>query len=254
MTASTLPLTKLPVGGVSPAVLVCGDPARASRLAELLDNAALLSEWREYRAYHGAHQGIPVTICSHGIGAPGAAIAFEELIAAGGRCLIRVGTCGGLQPDIGDGDVVIATAAVQCNGYAREAFPAGYPAVADLDVSLALRTAAQTSQQPARMGLVVSRDVFYAGITTPHTPNYQDLAQANVLAVEMECAALFLVGSLRRVQTGAILAVDGNVLGGGGETMDSYQPHRTIVGQAIAAASRIALAAIYHLYAPVHHP
>lgn len=247
MTTPTLPLTKLPVGSVSPAVLVCGDPARASRMAELLDDAVLLSEWREYRAYRGAYQGLPVTICSHGIGAPGAAIAFEELIAAGARCLIRVGTCGGLQPDIGDGDVVVATAAVQSNGYAREAFPAGYPAVADLDVSLALRTAAQASQQAVRLGLVLSRDVFYAGITTPHTPHYRDLSQANVLAVEMECAALFLVGSLRRVQTGAILAVDGNVLGGGGETIDSYQPHRAVVAEAITAASRLALAALYHL-------
>ena len=254
MTTAFLPLTKLPVGGVSPAVLVCGDPARASHIAELLDDAALLSEWREYRAYSGTYQGIPVTVCSHGIGAPGAAIAFEELIAAGGRCLIRVGTCGGLQPDIGDGDVVIATAAVQSNGYAREAFPAGYPAVADLDVSLALRTAAQASQQAIRLGLVLSRDVFYAGISTPHTPDYRTLSQANVLAVEMECAALFLVGSLRRVQTGAILAVDGNVLRGSGETMDSYQPHRAVVAQAIAAASRLSLAAIHHLYAPLNSP
>ena len=254
MTASTLPLTKLPVGSVSPAVLVCGDPTRASRLAELLDDAALLSEWREYRAYRGAYQGIPVTICSHGIGAPGAAIAFEELIAAGGRCLIRVGTCGGLQPDIGDGDVVIAMAAVQSNGYAREAFPAGYPAVADLDVTVALRAAAQDSQQRARVGLVLSRDVFYAGIATPHTPNYSHLAQANVLVVEMECAPLFLVGSLRRVQTGAILAVDGNVLRGSGETMDSYQPHRAVVDQAITAASLLALTAIDRLYSPVNGP
>lgn len=244
---TTLPLTKLPVGGVSPAVLVCGDPARAGRIAEMLQDAALLSEWREYRAYRGLHQGLPVTVCSHGIGAPGAAIAFEELIAAGGRCLIRVGPCGGLPPDVGDGDVVIATAAVQSIGYAREALPPGYPAVADLDVSVALRAAAVAGGKRARVGLVVSRDVFYAGITTPHTPNYHDLSQANVLAVEMECAALFLVGALRRAQTGAILAVDGNVRGSG-ESMNTYQPHRPQVSAAVTAAGEIALAALRLLH------
>ena len=71
-----LPITGLPVGQVSPAVIVCGDPARAERVAALLDGATLLSDRREYRAFRGDSGGLPVTVCSHGIGAPGAAIAW----------------------------------------------------------------------------------------------------------------------------------------------------------------------------------
>jgi len=157
MCAKQLPLTGLLVGEVSPAVLVCGDPARASKMAAFLENATLLSERREYRAFRGDYAGIPVTICSHGIGAPGAAIAFEELIAAGGTVMIRVGTCGGLQPAIQDGDLVISTGAVDVTGYGREAVPAGFPPVPSLAVSWLLYQTACQQQERVFAGLGRSR-------------------------------------------------------------------------------------------------
>ena len=243
MSEQKLPITGLVVGTVSPAVLVCGDPSRADKIAAHLTEVTLLSQQREYRAYKGVYNNIPLTICSHGVGAPGAAIAFEELIAAGGRAFIRVGTCGGLQPDIVSGDLVIATAAVQATGYGREMVPLGYPAVADLDLTLALRQAAQRAQRPVRTGLVLTRDSFYGGLDTWQTPHYPTMAAAQVLAVEMECAALFIVGSLRGVQTGAILAVDGNVLEAG-ESMEAYNPHQTVVAEAVTAEIEIALQAL----------
>lgn len=238
-----LPLTGLAVGTVSPGVLVCGDPGRATKVAACLAQAELLSEQREYRAYRGEYQGSPVTVCSHGIGAPGAAIAFEELIAAGARRLIRVGTCGSLQPDIDAGALIIATAAVQHTGYGRETAPAGYPAVADLDLTQALRQAASEAGQPFRSGIVLSRDNFYAGVPVADRPDYQAVSAARVLGVEMECAALFIVGSLRGVQTAAILAVDGNVLAAG-ESMDSYAPQRAVVAEAVEAGIAVALRAL----------
>ena len=160
------------------------------------------------------YKGLPVTVCSHGIGALGAAIAFEELIAAGARTIIRVGTCGGLQPDIKGGDFVIATAAVQNTGYGTENFPPGYPASANYGVIIALKKSAMDAGVSARTGLVLTRDVFYASGGAPtHTPDYHlQLSRARVLAVEMECAALFQIGNLHGVRTGALLAVDGNVL------------------------------------------
>lgn len=241
-TENQLPITGLPVGRVPEAVLVCGDPARATRIAERLDEAALLSERREYRCYQGTFAGQPVAVCSHGIGAPGAAPAFEELIAAGARRLIRVGTCGALQPDISDGALIIATAAVQHTGYGRETVPPGYPAIADLDLTLALR-GALPADHPARVGFVLTRDNFYAGVDTPHTPHYPTYSQAGVLAVEMEAAALFIVGSLRDVATGAILVVDGNVVTEE-ESIDAYDPHRDVVRAATDAAITVALQAM----------
>lgn len=242
MSLKELPITGLPVGGVSPRVLVCGDPARADRIAERLDDTTLLSHKREYRAHRGEFRGVPITVCSHGIGAPGAAIAFEELIAAGARSIIRVGTCGGLQPDILPGHFVIATAAVQNTGYGRETAPPGYPAAAD--PSLALALCRHAAGQPMRFGIVLTRDNFYAGVRTTDAPDYRDMAAARVLAVEMECAALFLVAALRGAQAGAILVADGNVLEAA-ESMAGYQPGQEIVRAAIDAAITGALEALW---------
>lgn len=244
MSLKELPITGLPIGGVSPRVLVCGDPARADRIAERLDAATLLSNKREYRAHRGLFRGTPITVCSHGIGAPGAAIAFEELIAAGGRSIIRVGTCGGLQPDIQPGHLVVATAAVQNTGYGRESAPPGYPAVADPALVMCLYHHAATHPQPVRGGIVLTRDNFYAGVNTTAAPDYKVMAEAHVLAVEMECAALFLVAALRGAQSGAILVVDGNVLSAS-ESMESYHPGQEVVRVALDAAIASALEALW---------
>ena len=71
--------------------------------------------------------------------------------------------------------------------------------------------------------LVLTRDAFYAGLDSGHIPDYRTLASAGVRVVEMECAALFLVGQLRQVATGAVLAVDGNVFEHD-EQMDIFDP------------------------------
>jgi uridine phosphorylase len=238
-----LPHTKLPKNSVSERVLVCGDPARATTIAGLLDAAIMLAEWREYRSYQGEYHGHTITVCSHGIGAPGAAIAFEELVAAGARSIIRVGTCGGIRPEVQAGHLVVVTGAVDHTGYGREVVPPGYPAVADVDVVMALRHATQKAVQPVHIGYVLTRDAFYGGLPLPTAPDYQTMAAVNVLAVEMECAALFQVGSLRRIKTGAILAADGNVLHTK-EDMNTFNPHREDIGQAIEMAIRTALEAV----------
>lgn len=235
-----LPITGLVVGEVTPAVIVCGDPGRATKIAAKLATEQPLTDQREYRAYRGTFQGIEVTVCSHGIGAPGAAIAFEELIAAGAKQIIRVGTCGGIQPNIVSGDLVVATAAVDNTGYGRESLPPGYPASADVHLTYHLQKCAAAIHPRTFSGLVITRDNFYAGVNTPCTPDYKTMAAARVLAVEMECAALFHVASLRGVQAAAILAVDGNVLHSG-ETMDGYDPHQTIVAAAVNTEIEIAL-------------
>ena len=238
-----LPITGLEIGGIPASILVCGDPARATKTASQMQNAELLSEHREYRVYRGLYDGLPVAVCSHGVGAAGAAIAFEELIAAGARRLIRIGTCGGLQPHVRDGQLVIATAAVNTTGYGRQVAPAGYPALADWKLVQALMLAAGAGGPAHTAGIVLTTDHFYGGVETFETPHYPTMAAANVLAVEMECAALFVVGSLRGVQTAAILAVDGNVLEEG-ESMEAYDPHRLIVQGAVEAEIEIALKAL----------
>lgn len=245
---SFLPLTGIPAGGLPPEVIVCGDPDRAKAIAGHFDAFQLLSHQREYHTYMGHYQDMPIAVCSHGIGAAGAAIAFEEIIAAGGRRLIRAGTCGSLQPGVRSGHLVIATGAVTNTGYVYETVPRGYPAVADFELTLALQEEALRANHGHSVGIVLTRDNFYAGVDPLGSPDYETMSKANVVAVEMECAALFVVGSLRQTQTAAVLAVDGNVLESGSEFMESYKPHQESVAAAVEVEINIALNALRKLH------
>lgn len=239
-----LPLTNLPAGQIPSSVVVVGDPGRVKNAAGLLDSAELVSDKREYLCYSGRFSELPIAVCSHGIGASGAAIAFEELIEAGAKRIVRVGTCGALQPEMTPGDLIIVTAAVQNTGYGAETVPVGYPAVADLETTLALKRAITGPIKTANIGIVLSRDNFYRGVNVANSPNYAVMSQANVLAVEMECAALFIVGSLRKVRVGAIAVVDGNVLLSYGEKMESYAPDDDKVKNSVMEALKIAFLAL----------
>jgi uridine phosphorylase len=161
---------------------------------------------------------------------------------------VRTGTCGSLRPGVRSGHLVIATGAVSNTGYVEETVPKGYPAVADFDLTLALHQEALRSERVHSLGIVLTRDNFCAGVDPSGSPDYVEMSQANVIAVEMECAALFVIGSLRQVQTGAILAVDGNVLESGGELMESYQPHQESVADAVKEEINIALNALHRLH------
>jgi len=248
-----LPITGIPTGKIPSNVIVCGDPERSDTIAQHFHESRLLSHRREFRTYIGSYKEMPVAVCSHGIGAPGASIAFEELIAAGAKNLVRCGTCGALQPDIYSGHIVIATGAVSNIGYAAVTVPAGYPALADYTLTASLNFAATESGRSFSTGIVLSTDGFYSGVNPAGSPEYQMMSAANVIAVEMECAALFIVGALRGVKTGAILAVDGNVLEGSGEQMESYNPRVNVVREAVEAQTDIALEALFRAYRTDHH-
>ena len=87
-----------------------------------------------------------VTVVSTGVGASGAAVAFEEAIMAGAKTLIRVGTTGSLQDVVKTGDLIVATAAVRNDGVGDQLLPVEFPAVADLTVSGSLIEAARARQ------------------------------------------------------------------------------------------------------------
>jgi uridine phosphorylase len=179
---------------------------------------------------------------SHGVGSAGATVCFEELCRAGAVRLVRAGTAGGMQPAIRDGAIVLARAAVREEGTTAKLVPTAFPAVADVDVALSLRRAAATVGRDVVEGVVLTSDVFY-----PHAVLGSDLAlwqRAGVVAVEMECAALFITAALHGAAAGAILAIDGNPLAEGDDDMSGYDPHRDIVTAAVDQMVTIALDAI----------
>jgi len=240
---------QLGAGDVGAHVLLPGDPGRCERIAAHLDAAELVASNREFTTWTGALDGVPVSVTSTGIGGPSAAIAVEELCDLGVHTLIRVGTCGAMQPGMKLGDLVIAQAAVRDEGTSLQYVPAGWPATAHVEVLDALRASATERGTPHHVGTVQSKDSFYGEMEPQRMPIAADLEQrwrawigAGVLASEMECAALFTVAAVRGVRAGAVLAVVNATPLQTGMPEPAALPLDEVVGVAVGAMRRLVAA------------
>jgi uridine phosphorylase len=213
-------------GDVHDLAIIPGDPGRVDRIADQCTNVEFVAENREYKLVNASYEGRDLTICSTGIGCPSAAIAIEELQAAGVETVIRCGTTGALQSDIEIGDMVVATGAAKEEGTTKRYESAMYPAVPDYDVLSGLVDAAEANEERAaeqaadrasgeaasrvHVGPIVSDDAFYA-----ESEDYvDDWEAANLLAIEMEAAAVFSLARRKGMRAGAICTVDGNLVEG----------------------------------------
>ena len=200
---------KIKTGDVGRYVILPGDPGRVPKIAALLDDAKQIAQNREYNVYTGYLNGEKVSVCSTGIGGPSAAIAVEELVDSGADTFIRIGTSGGIDLSVFGGDLIIAEAAIRAEGTSYEYLPQGYPALADFEVTTALADAAKelSTNEPGNryhVGVVHCKDSFY-GETNPERSAVGDNIKSRCyfkcgcLTSEMECAAIYSVGTVRSV-------------------------------------------------------
>jgi len=253
------PHLKITKEQISPYILLPGDPGRVEIIGKFLNNFQILSSNREFTVGIGEYQGKRITICSTGIGGPSTAIATEELIAAGAKYLIRVGTCGGAwRKDIPAGSVIIPTATVRDEGTTLEYIPKEFPAVADYSLVTALANSAEQKKQKYFVGINRTHDAFYgnqSAITKWGKYLTEDRWKNNdtpILSSEMECAALFVIASLRGVKAGAILAVNSEPESlkeriQGNQLTVQTETNTNITSQTVSSIIQIALEAIYSL-------
>jgi uridine phosphorylase len=225
-------------GDVHRAVLLPGDPARATYIAEnFFANPRQVSENREFRIFNGLYEGFPLAVCSTGIGCMSSAVAIEELVNVGCKYFLRVGTAGSLQAGIRPGEIVIATGAVRGDGASREYIHPSYPAVADFSLLKALRKRAEREKVPYHLGIIRSHDAFYRESPLAFgdfKKRVRIWVEAGVLAIENESSTLFVVGSLRKAQVGSILVIAGSLATG---EEASYEEIRESVDMAIKIAA-----------------
>jgi DeoD family purine-nucleoside phosphorylase len=199
-------------GDYADAVLLPGDPLRAKYIAEIyLDEVTERNSERGLLGYTGTYGGRPVSVQGTGMGCPGATIVFEELIQLGCKRLIRVGTCGGLQPQHALGDLIVALTAVPADSTASHLVD-DEPHCPTASWSLVHEAVhlAKHRDEHLHVGPIVSTDLFY----NPKQGQYERWSQRGVLAVEMEAAALFTVGALRGVESACFLTVSDIVVEG----------------------------------------
>jgi uridine phosphorylase len=195
-------------GDIAPTVLIPGDPGRVKVFAGLMDEAHKMAEKREYTTYTGTKGGVPISCTSGGLGCPPTSIAVEELIRIGAKNIIRIGTCGALQPFLKPGHMIIATGAVRGEHTSEEFISMEYPAVADYRVVRALVDACEQLKIPYHLGIIRTHDAYY--MESPqaigdYMSRIQPWIDMGVLALENESSSIFVISSMHGIRAGTIL-------------------------------------------------
>ena len=233
------------------AVLLCGDPERAGQIARHPDLVCLrtLSENRGLHSYLlESADGRRLVAATSGMGAPSLSIVVNELVRLGLRCILRVGTCGGIGDGVQAGDLVISSAALCRQGAAADIAPVEYPAAADPFLTVALARAAARQEHPWHLGVTASVDTFYEGQERTRTsanprllPHLQGITDCyrslGLLNYEMEAGTLFKMAGVYGFAAGCLCAVLADRQRG--EAIDPERKER-----AVNAAIDVALAGV----------
>lgn len=198
-----------PTAPLAPRALLPGDPGRALLLAqELTEDPRMFNHNRGLWGYTGtAPDGEPLTIMSHGMGGPSAAIVVEELCDLGLEVAVRIGSCGALGDGLALGALVAATGVIGADGTSAAL---GGPAAPDPELT------ARLAELADHAGPVVSTDLFY----DPDAGRPAAWRAAGALAVEMEAAAILAVTGRRGVRAACCLLVS-DAGAGTGERLDA---------------------------------
>lgn len=197
-------------GDFAPAVLMPGDPKRAERIAHtLMDDAKLVNDVRGMLGFTGTCNGKPLSVMGSGMGQPSISIYATELFTQYDvERIIRVGTCGGIAPQVKVGDAIIGLGAHTDSAMNSFRLPGvHFSATASYELVRAAADAAPTGK-PVHIGSIISRDHFYL----PTQVGVQELAKYGVLGVEMEAAALYGVAAEFGKQALTVLTVSDHLI------------------------------------------
>ena len=138
-------------------VILVGDPGRVALVASHFDTVECEVESREFKTVTGTYGGKRITVLSTGIGCDNIDIVLNELDALANIDfntrtekpqhrtleLVRIGTCGGLQPDTPIGTFVLSEKSIGFDGLLN--FYAGRDRVCDLALEAAFKQHVQWS-------------------------------------------------------------------------------------------------------------
>ena len=207
------------VAGIDVAVM-SGDPERSARIAQ--DHLVLerqLSTVRGLNSYVARTPGgRRIVSATSGMGAPSTSIVVNELAQLGIRHIIRIGTCGSIQPHVLSGSLVISRAALCRQGAADDIAPTAYPAAASPFWTVALADAARSRGADWHVGLTASVDTFFEGQERTATSFNKALLRSQrgmideyqalrILNFEMEAGTLFKMASVYGLGAACICAV-----------------------------------------------
>lgn len=181
-------------GDFAETVLMPGDPLRAKHIAEtFLTEVKQVNEVRNMLGFTGKYKGKPVSVMGSGMGVPSISIYAHELYSQFDvKNIIRVGSCGSIQPHVNLRDVIIGMGATTDSSVNRTRLK-GYEfaATASYDLLEPAVRAAREHHATVHVGNVFTADLFYG----PDDDVLKLMARYGVLAAEMEAAGLYGVAA-----------------------------------------------------------
>lgn len=140
-------------------ILLVGDPERVRQVSQFFDQIHVQQGNREFLTHTGSYGGLPISVLSTGIGPDNIDIVVNELDALVNAMpnlndapsqplnLIRLGTCGALQPSIKPGTAVLSRYAIGLDNIKS------FYALSDTEDEAALREALDIHWQKAGISL-----------------------------------------------------------------------------------------------------
>jgi purine-nucleoside phosphorylase len=200
-------------GQIAPTILLPGDPLRAKYFAEtMLEGVFCFNEVRGMLGYTGRYGDKRVSVMGTGMGIPSLSIYVHELVTEYHvETLIRVGTCGALQPHLGIGDIVLAMAASTDSHVNRLRFGAmDYAPTASFHLLSKAYEVARKRRIRAYVGGVFSTDTFY--VDDPEW--WKPWAAYGTLACEMETSGLYTLAARFGKSALSVLTVSDSLVTG----------------------------------------
>ncbi|MBU0927028.1 MAG: purine-nucleoside phosphorylase [Spirochaetes bacterium] len=198
-------------GDVAQTVLLPGDPLRAKFIAEtFLENPVCYNTVRNMFGYTGTYKGRRVSVQGTGMGVPSISIYVTELINEyGAENLIRIGSCGSMQPEIKIRDVIMAQGSCSDSNVNRVRFRGlDYAPIADFGLMQKAWGVAEAKGIALKVGNVLTSDTFYGD----DPDSWKMWAAYNVLAAEMETAALYTIAAKYRKRALTLLTVSDSIV------------------------------------------
>lgn len=180
-------------GQIAETVLMPGDPLRAKFIAEnFLTSAECVNTVRNALGFTGTYKGEKITVQASGMGIPSMCIYSYELFTQYGvENIIRIGTAGGLAPQVNLKDVVIAMGACTNSNYASQyGLRGSFAPIASYKLLEKAVAKSKVLGLNCHVGNILTSDTFY-----DDNPEFEKWIKMGVLAVEMETAGLYMNAS-----------------------------------------------------------
>lgn len=176
---------------IAKTVLMPGDPLRAKFIAEnFLENVEQFNDVRNMFGYTGTYKGKEVSVMGSGMGIPSIGIYSYELYNFFDvDTIIRIGSCGAIQENVNLYDIIIGQGASTNSSYVDQfQFPGNFAPLADFDLVVKAKEAADKIGATTHVGNILSSDTFYNA-----NENFNEKwIEMGILGVEMESAGLYL--------------------------------------------------------------